>query len=39
MCGDKNASSPRVTQTVFFNQAPQASTEGPARASLIGRGV
>ena len=39
MCGDRKASSPRVMQTVFFSQAPVASTDGPERASLIGRGV
>ena len=39
MCCETNASSPRVTQTVFLNQPPTATTDGPARASRIARGV
>ena len=39
MCGDTKASSPRVMQIVFFSHAPLASTLGPLRGSLIGRGV
>ena len=39
MCCDRNASSPRVTQTVFFRKAPTASTDGPLRGSRIGAGV
>ena len=39
MCCERKASSPRVRHTVFFSQAPEASTDGPARGSLIGAGV
>ena len=38
-CCDRNASSPRVTQTAFLRKAPMASTAGPAAGSLIATGV